>query len=116
MNILSLVENLGANIVFLPTESKNITFSDVIAGDLMADLLVSQKEGCLLVTGLATEQTIRTADMLGAIAVLLVNEKLPSVGMKSLAENLHIPLLATALPMYETCIELNTLLHITEDN
>ncbi len=115
MNILYLVENLGANIVFLPPNASSITFTEIIAGDLMADLLVSQKEGCLLVTGLATEQAIRTADMLGAVAILLVNEKLPTVEMKNLAQELTIPLFATPLPMYETCVELHKLQEMKEE-
>ncbi len=112
MNILSLVENLSANIVFAPSNAKSLEFLQVIAGDLMADLLVSQARECLLVTGLATEQTIRTADLLGCVAVLLVNEKLPSLEMKKLAEELNMPLLATALPMFETCAEIHTFLNI----
>ncbi len=110
MNILSLVENLPVNIVYIPSDISKYNFFNVIAGDLMADLLVTQQEECLLVTGLATEQTIRTADMLGCIAVVLVNEKLPSPEMKDLAEDLNIPLFATALPLYEMCAQLHLLL------
>ncbi len=115
MNILSLVENLPVNIVFIPKDEHKDEFFEIIAGDLMADLLVSQKESCLLVTGLATEQTIRTAVMLECVAVLLVNEKLPSVEMKELAKELRMPLLATALPLFEACVELSKLEHIRKE-
>ncbi len=115
MNISSLVENLGANIVYISPDSHTVSFTDVIAGDLMADLLLTQKEGCLLVTGLATEQSIRTADMLGSVAILLVNEKLPTIAMKQLAESLQIPLLASPLPMFEACVEVNKLLRFYRD-
>ncbi len=110
MNISSLVENLGANIVFVPELITKADFYEVIAGDLMADLLVSQKEACLLITGLATEQAIRTADILGSVAVLLVNEKLPSLEMKKLAEEVNMPLFATAFPFFEACVEIDKLL------
>lgn len=103
MTLQTLIENLPASIVYLPPDAAGIEFSDVIAGDLMSDILVSQKHDYLLVTGLATEQAIRTADVSGAAAVLLVNEKLPSVKMKELAEDCGIPLLATALPLFEAC-------------
>ena len=103
MTVQTLIENLPASIVYLPARSAEIEFTEVIAGDLMSDILVSQKHDYLLVTGLGTEQAIRTADVSGAVAVLLVNEKLPSVKMKELAEDCDIPLLATALPMFEAC-------------
>ncbi|MGI5173110.1 hypothetical protein H0R92_05860 [Treponema sp. OMZ 840] len=103
MTLQTLIENLPANIVYLPPEAHKIEFTEVIAGDLMSDILVSQKDQYLLVTGLATEQAIRTADVSGAAAVLLANDKLPSLKMKELAEDCGIPLLATALPLYEAC-------------
>ncbi len=115
MNIAYLVENLGANIVFLPQNINTISFYEIIAGDLMADLLVTQKQDCLLITGLATEQSIRTADMLGCVGVLLVNEKLPTLEMKKLAEETNMPLLATALPLYETCVEVNKLMQLSQE-
>jgi hypothetical protein len=73
----------------------------------MSDVLVSLEPGCLLATSLATEQAIRTADVVNAAAVLLVNDKLPSAGMKTLAMECSIPLLATPLPLFEACIALN---------
>ena len=75
----------------------------------MSDILVSVSSGYLLVTSLATEQAVRTADIACAVAVLLVNDKLPTAGMKALAEESGITLLATPLPMYEACIALNKL-------
>ncbi|MFI3258303.1 MAG: hypothetical protein R3Y36_08415 [Spirochaetales bacterium] len=111
MNILSLIENLPANIVYMPHDTASLNFTEVIAGDLMADMLISQGQNCLLITGLATEQILRTADMLGVCVVLLVNEKLPSMQMKELAEDMNIPLLATALPLFETCVAVSKLLN-----
>lgn len=110
MNISILIENLPANIVYAPADIRDIEFTGVIAGDLMADILVSQNDGCLLITGLATEQILRTADMLGVAVVLLVNDKLPSMEMKKLAEDTEIPLLATALPLFEACVAVSDLM------
>ncbi|WP_428770413.1 hypothetical protein V1L52_00880 [Treponema sp. HNW] len=103
MTVQTLIENLPASTVYLPPHTNTVEFTEVIAGDLMSDILVSQKDGYLLITGLATEQAIRTADVSGAAAVLLVNDKLPSIKMKELAQSCQIPLLATALPMFEAC-------------
>jgi hypothetical protein len=78
----------------------------VIVSDLMSDVLVIDRPGPLIVTSLASDQTLRTADIVGACAVLVVNGKnLPS-NMKSLAAEYNISLLRTPLPKFETCLKL----------
>lgn len=104
MTIRDLVENLPAHIVCGPDGYQDQNYESVLAGDLMSDILVSVEPGALLVTSLATEQAIRSANMVGSPAVLLVNDKLPSPGMRDLAIDLEITLFATPLPMYEACV------------
>jgi hypothetical protein len=108
-DIQAIVETLPAHIVYAAENYKDIQIGKAVAGDLMSDILVSVSSGYLLVTSLATEQAVRTADIACAVAVLLVNDKLPTAGMKALAEESGITLLATPLPMYEACIALNKL-------
>lgn len=107
--IQSIVENLPAHVVYGPSGFQRMVLDHVVAGDLMSDILVSVDANYLLVTSLATEQAMRTADIVGASAVLLVNDKLPSFGMKELAEDSGITLLATPLPLYDACVALGNL-------
>ncbi|GMO49881.1 MAG: DRTGG domain-containing protein [Treponemataceae bacterium] len=107
ITISDIIETLPAHVVYSTENSHEIHIRAIVAGDLMSDVLVTLEPGCLLVTSLATEQSIRTADVVNAAAVLLVNDKLPAAGMKALAEECAIPLLATPLPLFEACIALN---------
>ncbi|MBE6350249.1 MAG: hypothetical protein E7062_05820 [Spirochaetaceae bacterium] len=110
LTLSDIIENLPAHLVYGSSSHKEITISKIVAGDLMSDILVSVEGINLLVTSLATEQAIRTADIVGATAVLLVNDKLPNQQMKNLAENTDISLLCTPLPLFDACVSLNNLL------
>lgn len=112
LSVLEIIENLPAHIVYPSKNIHEIEISKVLAGDLMSDFLVSTDSVNLLITGLATEQTVRTADILGAQIILLVNDKLPSDNMKRIAEETDITVLATPLPLYEACIAIDRLLEI----
>jgi hypothetical protein len=109
ITICDIVEMLPAHLVYAPEGVRGIKIDKIIAGDLMSDILVSIDEHYLLVTSLATEQAIRTADIVSAAAVLLVNDKLPAAGMKAQAADSAIALLATPLPMFEACAALSAL-------
>ncbi len=77
--------------------------SNFIAGDLMSDILTHEDEYFVLVTSLSTDQTVRTADFVGARAVLLVNGKKPQAGMLKLAQEINISILTTPLRMFTVC-------------
>jgi hypothetical protein len=109
VTVSRLVENLPAHIVYSASGWQSLDLHTVIASDLMSDVLVSVDSDALLVTSLATEQTVRSADMVGAPVILLVNDKLPSQAMKTLAEQCGITVLATPMPMYEACVTLGIL-------
>jgi hypothetical protein len=69
--------------------------------DLMSDALRFGREDTLLITGLTNPQAIRTAEMIGAHALLFVRAKLPPPETIALAREAHITLLATRYTMYE---------------
>lgn len=96
--------NRGDN--FQSAEIENIT-----AGDLMSEVLVYDRENLLLVTSLNSDQVLRTANMVDALGVLLVNSKIPSERMISLAGELGVALLSTPESMFDTCAALHSLLH-----
>ena len=71
--------------------------------DLMSDVLASNKHNTLLLTGLCTLQSLRTAEMADIIAIVFVRNKVPDESMLELAEQLDIAVLTTRLPMFEAC-------------
>jgi len=71
--------------------------------DLMSDVLAFSKMGALLLTGLTNAQVVRTSDMADIVAVCFVRGKRPSEETTKLAIDGDLPLLTTALPMFESC-------------
>jgi hypothetical protein len=87
-----------------PTDDPVI--KDVVVTDLMSDVLVYDGDDALLITSLATDQVIRTADIVDARAVCLTNRKKPEPGMQALAERQGIPLCTTTMSTYGACVAL----------
>lgn len=71
--------------------------------DLMSDVLSFGLPGEILLTGLTNAQSVRTADIIGALAVVYVRGKRPDEECQSLAAQKGIPLLSTRKMMYESC-------------
>lgn len=71
--------------------------------DLMSDVLSSLADGSIFLTGLTTLQTIRTASISGAGAIIFVRGKKPSPDVVDLAKNENIPLLVTPKSMFVSC-------------
>jgi predicted transcriptional regulator len=82
---------------------ETIAFHDVVVSDLMSDVLVTEHDDFLLVTSLASEQVVRTADIVDARAILLANGKHPQPALKQLAESQQIPLLTSSLSTFDIC-------------
>ncbi len=73
------------------------------ASDLMSDVLALGKPGMLLITGLANVQSVRTADIIEAKAIIYVRGKKPDQEGIALAQKKGIPLLSTDFLMYQAC-------------
>lgn len=71
--------------------------------DLMSDVLAFGKPGLLLLTGLSNSQSVRTADIIEAKAVVYVRGKKPDAEGLALAKRKNIPLLSTQSMMYTAC-------------
>lgn len=89
-----------------PEKDINFAFSC----DLMSDALMllrrlnkdTKIEECILITGLVTNQSIRTAEMLDIEVILYVRDKKPSQTLIELANESGITLLSTKYLMYTT--------------
>ncbi|MBN1661732.1 MAG: hypothetical protein JXA93_25285 [Anaerolineae bacterium] len=79
------------------------TFAVGFGADLMSDVLAFAPAGALLLTGLANPQIVRTAEMAGIGAIVIVRAKeLPAETVR-LANEVGIPVLATRYTLYEAC-------------
>lgn len=71
--------------------------------DLMSDVLSFTKQGALLLTGLTAPQVIQTATIADIKWICFVRGKTPPEETVRLAESRDLVLLATDLPMFESC-------------
>ncbi len=73
------------------------------AADLMSDVLAFSHSGALLVTGLASVQSVHAADVADFKGILFVHDKRPDPSVVAMAEQRGLPLLSTGRFMFETC-------------
>ena len=78
-----------------------ITFAG--GSDLMSDVLAFGKPGLLLLTGLSNSQSVRTANIIDAKAIVYVRGKKPDEMGIEIAREKGIPLLSTKYMMYTAC-------------
>jgi len=89
--------------VIVGNEKLETVVDTACASDLMSDVLAFGSPGALLLTGLTNSQSVQTADIMDAKAIVYVRGKNPSEEVIKLAKEKGIPLLSTSLLMYETC-------------
>ncbi len=81
----------------------------VVACDLMSDVLVVDRDRVLLVTSLATEQAVRTAHVIGGVGVIVVNAKSVTDATVALAVALGVTLATSDRTKFEACVALGEL-------
>lgn len=88
---------------------ESVEVLNVTAGDLMSEVLVFDRDNLLLVTALNSEQTLRTANVVDALGIVLVNGKKPAEAMITLAKEMGISLLSTPKTLFDACVCLHHL-------
>ncbi|MGD2186021.1 MAG: DRTGG domain-containing protein [Desulfobacterales bacterium] len=68
--------------------------------DLMADVLSAVAKEAVLLTGLTTEQVLRTAKVAGVAAVVFVRGKKPDTPVLEMARSLQLPCLMTKCSLF----------------
>lgn len=111
MTLADLVTTLSADVFVQAAGFETVPVHHVVASDLMSDVLVAHMDDFILVTSLASDQMIRTADLVGATGVILVNGKQPPPSITRLAQDLDIPLLGTPLTKFEACLAIGNALN-----
>ena len=108
MTIMKVAEVLEGSVVVGADDTRDV--GAVVASDLMSDVLLFDSDDMLLLTSLASEQSIRTANIVGAMGVVVHNAKpLPDTMCKAAAA-LGIPLVSSPLAKYEACVKLHAAL------
>jgi hypothetical protein len=82
----------------------------VVAADLMSDVLVDARPGCVLVTGLINVQVIRTAAIADLAAVVFVRGKAVPADVVDLARQMKVPVFASDESLFEAAGRLFDLL------
>ena len=108
MNIQKVAEVLEGTVLAGADDPR--TVKSVVASDLMSDVLLFDDDDMLLLTSLASEQSIRTANIVGAMGVVVHNAKPLPEAMCKAAETLGIPLVSSPLAKYESCVRLHAAL------
>ncbi|MCU0104687.1 hypothetical protein N7603_03360 [Acholeplasma vituli] len=107
MKLIEIMDLMEAK-TYTPSLMKDKDINFAFCSDLMSDALVIMNsvkdpkilEHTILITGLATQQSIRTAEMLDVDVVLLVRGKIPSEKVIMLAHEANVMLLTTETTMF----------------
>jgi predicted transcriptional regulator len=106
MKLSALFNATQAEVLWTGSESDPTEVRHVISSDLMSDVLMMDLEHPLLLTSLVSDQSLRTAHVVEAAAVLIANGKTPPLQMIQLAAELKIPLARTELPKFDAAVAL----------
>jgi predicted transcriptional regulator len=107
--ILSELKDILEAKILAGNNHLNRQFGKCGASDLMSDVLAGLSEGSVLLTGLTTIQTVRTAAVAGIGAIVFVRNKVPLQSVIDLAIIEDIPLLTTPFSMFISCGRLHAL-------
>ena len=108
MNITDIVKTLDGTLVAGGESDRKV--GTVVANDLMSDVLLNDGDDILLLTSLASDQAIRTANIVGAMCVVVHNAKPLPQTMCQVADTLGIPLVSSPLSKYESCVRIHDFL------
>lgn len=107
MTMSEIADVLKAD-VLVKGEGVHKGIKHVIASDLMSDVLLVDEDDMLLLTSLASDQVLRTAQIVGAVGVVVVNGKpLPS-SMVNVANDLRMTLATSRFSKYDACVAVYT--------
>lgn len=104
ISLKKFIDELSADIVSAPDGWEERSVQGVFASDLISDILVSDGEDTLLLTSLQSDQVLRTADVIGASAVVLVNRARVSDMLAKGAAEQGLPLFFTPLSKFNACV------------
>lgn len=102
MTLSAAIDILGAEAI-VPAPDESVELGGCFAADLMSDVLAFACEDSLLLSGLATHQTIRTLAFKRLPAVVVIEGKQPDSEMIETAREEAVGVYRTELSKYEAC-------------
>lgn len=69
----------------------------------MSEVLVAEEEDLILISSLSSDQVVRTAHVVDAMGIILVNDKTPQDSTLKLAAEFDITVISTPQAMFECC-------------
>ena len=103
MKLIEIRDILEAQVIVGDNDQLQLDIRTAFGADLMSDVLAHASSGCLLITGLITPQSVRTAYAIDIKAIVICRGKMPLEQTIEIAQELGIPLLSTKYIMFETC-------------
>jgi hypothetical protein len=110
MTFQDIIRSLSCTLIVPGAAFDTAQVKSVVASDLMSDVLTTNEENFILSTSLNSEQVVRTADIVGALGIVLVNGKQPQDGLKKLARDHGLTVLSTPETCFRACYVLGTFL------
>ena len=104
MKISDVIKSLNGTLVAGGEADREV--GAIVANDLMSDVLLTDSDDILLLTSLASDQAVRTANIVGAAAVVVHNAKPLPATMCQVADTLGIPLISSPLAKFDACVKL----------
>lgn len=102
-----LIAALNAEVI---VGAPDFDVESIAAADLLSDILATDKENFVILTGQISPQAIRTALTVGALGLVVVRGKQPPPETVGLAKNYGVPLAVTDTRMFEACVTAGGLL------
>lgn len=109
MTFAEIIREIGGELV-VRTSSADREVRHVVASDLMSDVLIVDEDDMLLITSLASDQVLRTAQIVGASGVVVMNGKPLPAPMVKIAQELGLSLATCRLAKYEGCVAVSRVL------
>ena len=106
MKLKNLFDSVQAQTLWIDPARETAEVLNVISSDLMSDVLMVDLDHPLLLTSLVSDQSLRTAHVVGAAGVLIANGKTPPSEMVDLARQLGVPLARTPLAKFDAAVAL----------
>lgn len=114
MRLNEVVEALEGQWLHAPDGWESRRVGGVVVSDLISELLVSEVESPLVLTSLLSDQVLRTAEVIEATGVVLVNRRHIPDAMVRVAGQLGLPLLHTPYPKFDACVRLGSRMGVAQ--
>lgn len=103
MKLSTVKDMLECEVLYGAEILDEIEISSCMVSDMMSDILAFAEPWAVLITGLTNVQSVRTANIADAAAIVYIRGKKPDKTVLELAEEMRIPVLSTDKGMFDVC-------------